>query len=184
VAANLLNPQRLVAFSTRSGETLPIAAPDSVIRARWIDERTLVAAIKDSLWRLSLDAPPQQIADGGGRLALDPARRRCAYVDYTGALHVFEPATNTTRIIARGLTQHSVAGWLAEPDAIVVRWTGVPIRLDRFDPVTGERTAFREIVPPRLGLKGIDNFVMHADGARFAYSFGHELGVLALATTR
>jgi len=183
VAANLANPQRLVVYSTRSGETLPIAAPDAVIRARWLDERTLVAAIKDSLWRLSLDAPPQKIADGGGRLALDPARKRCAYVDYAGALHVFEVATRTTRIIARGLTQHSVAGWLAVPDAIVVRWTGVPIRLDRFDPITGERTPFREIVPPRLGLKGIDNFVMHADGARFAYSFGHELGTLALATT-
>lgn len=183
VAANIGRPERLVAYSTRSGETFPIAAPDSVIRARWLDERTLLAAIKSSLWRLSLDAAPVKLADTGGRLALDPARRRCAYVDYVGALHVYEPATNTTRIIARGLTQHSVAGWLATPDAIVVRWTGVPIRLDQFDPVTGERTPFREIAPPRLGLKAIDNFVMHADGARFAYSFGHELGVLALATT-
>ena len=180
VAVNLAHPQALVAYSTRSGESVPIAAPDFILRARWLDERTLVAAIKDSLWRLSLDAPPQRIAEGGGRLALDPARRRCAYVDYAGALHVFEPASNTTRIIARGLTQHSVAGWLAEPDAILLRWTGVPIRLDRVDPTTGERTPFREIQPPRVGLKGIDNFVMHSDGVRFAYSFGHELGTLAL----
>jgi hypothetical protein len=181
VAVNLPG-QRLVVYSTRSGETLPMAAPDFILRARWIDERTLVAAIHDSLWRLSLDAPPVRIADGGGRIALDPERRRCAYVDYAGALHVFDIATSTTRIIARGLTQHSVGGWLADPDAILVRWTGVPIRLDRYDPITGEHTPFREIQPPRLGLKAIDNFVMHKGGERFAYSFGHELGVLALVS--
>lgn len=182
VAVNQLEPQRLVAYSTRSAETLPIAAPDFILRARWIDERTLVAAIHDSLWRLSLDGPAVKIADGGGRIALDPERKRCAYVDDSGRLHVLDLSSNATRIIAQGLTQHSVGGWLAERDAIVVRWTGVPIRLELFDPLTGARTPFRVIEPPRLGLKAIDNFVMHAGGAHFAYSFGQEIGTLALVT--
>jgi hypothetical protein len=71
-----------------------------------------------------------------------------------------------------------VCGWLAEPDAIVVRSMTTPIVLDRVDPTSGARTLHREIQPPPIGRKAVDTFVVHADGARYAYCYGHELSQL------
>ena len=69
------------------------------------------------------------------------------------------------------------------PDvSIVVRSTTTPLVLERVDPTTGARTPHRTIQPPPLGLKAVDQFVLHADGERFAYSYGQELSQLFLMT--
>jgi hypothetical protein len=60
----------------------------------------------------------------------------------------------------------------------VVRTTTTPIVLTRIDPVTGARSPHGQIQPPRLGLKAVDNFVLHADGVRHAYCYGQELSQL------
>jgi hypothetical protein len=56
--------------------------------------------------------------------------------------------------------------------------------LERIDPASGARAPHRTIEPPRLGLKAVDQFVLHADGERFAYSYGQELSQLFLMTPR
>ena len=71
-----------------------------------------------------------------------------------------------------------MCGWLASPDAIVVRTLTTPIVLDRVDPATGARTRHLEVKPPPMGLKAVDTFVLHADGTRYAYSYGQELSQL------
>ena len=182
VAANVREATRLVVYSTSSGEAPVIKAPGFVTRARWLDERSLIAAWKDRLWRLSLDHDPVALTGTGGAFALDPARRRCAYLDNTATLHLLDLATGTTRPLAANLTRVEVCGWLAEPDAVVVRSTTTPIVVDRIDPVTGARTRHAEIQPPPMGLKAVDSFVLHADGKRYAYSYGHELSQLLLMT--
>jgi len=77
-----------------------------------------------------------------------------------------------------------VCGWLAEPDAIIVRTTTTPIVLDRIDPASGARTHHRDIQPPLLGLKAVDNLVLHADGERYAYCYGQELSELVVMSAQ
>jgi hypothetical protein len=78
------------------------------------------------------------------------------------------------------LVRSELCGWLTEPDAIAIRSTTTPIAIDRIDATTGARTRHREIHPPRLGLKAVDSFVLHAGGDRWAYSYGEELSQLAV----
>ncbi len=178
IAANVDERDRLVVYSTASGDAPSMAAPGYVVVARWLDERALLALCKGRLWRLGLEATPVAVTDTAGPFALDPARGRCAYIDPTHALRVLELATGAVRTLATGLTSTEVCGWLAAPDAIVVRSTTLPLRLDRVDPVSGVRTRHLEIQPPRMGLKAVDTFVLHPDGQRYAYSYGQELSQL------
>ena len=80
------------------------------------------------------------------------------------------------------IDREEVCGWLAEPDAIVIRSTTTPLVLDRVDVATGERSRHLAVQPPLLGLKAVDTFVLHADGKRFAYSYGQELSQLVVLT--
>ena len=75
-----------------------------------------------------------------------------------------------------------VCGWLAAPDAIVVRTTTTPMQLERIDPVTGARSPHMTIQPPLTGLKAVDTLVLHPDGVRYAYSYGQEISQLFLMT--
>jgi eukaryotic-like serine/threonine-protein kinase len=182
IAANVDRPGALVVYATGSGEAPTIAAPGYVILARWIDEASLIALSKRRLWRLAFGATPTALADAAaGPFALDPARRRCAYLDPDRALRVLDLATGASSVVIDALpATEEVCGWLASPDALVVRSTTTPIILDRIDPASGTRTRHREIQPPPLGLKAVDTFVLHAGGERFAYSHGQELSQLFL----
>jgi eukaryotic-like serine/threonine-protein kinase len=178
VAANVREANRLVVYSTRSGDAQAIPTPGLVGHARWLDERTLIGKHGERLWRLAIDAAPIELARTSGRIALDPARRRCAYIDRASTLRVLDVTTGAARELSGDYARTEVCGWLAEPDAIVVRSMTTPIVLDRIDPTSGVRTRHREIQPPLVGLKAVDTFLVHADGARYAYSYGHELSQL------
>ncbi|MCW5806003.1 MAG: hypothetical protein KIT31_26800, partial [Deltaproteobacteria bacterium] len=187
IAANVREATRLVVYSTSSSDAPSMQAPGFVTFARWIDERSLVALFEDRLWRLSLDGPPVALTDTGGELALDPARRRCAYVDRTGArraLRVLDLASGAVRVIAEDLGDAEVCGWLAEPDAIAVRSATTPIVVERVDPATGARAPHATIRPPVTGLRAVDTFILHAGGVRHAYSYGEELSQLFVMPVR
>ncbi len=182
IVANVREDTRLVVYSTQTGEAPSIRAPGFVTVARWIDEDSLVALQGGRLWRLSPAHEPVPLADSGGSLALDPDRRRCAYVDLAGALRVLDLAGGPPRVVPGTFTRTEACGWLVATDAIVVRSTTLPLVLERVDPVSGARSHHAEIQPPRLGLKAVDSFVLHADGVRHAYSYGQELSKLFLMT--
>lgn len=180
IAANVREADRLVVYATETGDAPSIAAPGFITVARWIDERSLVGLQGGKLWRLGLDHAPRPLAPTGGKLALDPARRRCAYIDGERVLRVLDLASGEIRALPGVHARAEVCGWLAAPDAIVVRSTTTPIVLTRIDPQTGARAPHAEIQPPRLGLKAVDNFVLHADGVRHAFCYGQELSQLHL----
>ena len=183
VAANIDAKDHLVVYATGSGDAPAIPTPGFVTFARWLDERALIARFQQRLWRLEIGASPRPLAGTADSFALDPARSRCAFVDPAGTLHVLDVASGQLRELARGFTRTEVCGWLAAPDAIVVRSTTTPIVLDRIDPATGARTRHAEIQPPKLGLKAVDSFVVSADGTRYAYSYGVELSQLFLTSS-
>ena len=182
IAANTNASDHLVVYSTKSGEAPTIATPGFVFAGRWLDERVLIGVFDRKLWRLAADAKPVEIAETLGSFALDPARARCAFIDRAHALHILELATGARRTVPIQLGREEVCGWIAEPDAIVIRSTTTPLVLDRVDPTTGARTRHLEVQPPLLGLKAVDTFVLHADGKRFAYSYGQELSQLVVLT--
>jgi hypothetical protein len=182
IAANVDVADHLVVYSTRTGESPAIATPGLVTAARWIDERTLIALFDHALWRLAIGAPPIQIAASARAFVLDPARTRCAYVDRAHALHVIDLVGGASRKVPLVLSHEEPCGWLAEPDAIVVRSTTTPLVLDRIDAATGARAHHRDVQPPLVGLKAVDTFVLHADGVRAAYSYGQELSQLVVLT--
>ena len=191
--AALLGDQ-LVVYSTATGDHPTLATPGPVTAARWIDETSLVAIARSPdntrLWRLALDAPPKPFDLAmprdrtthtyGERLAIDPARGRCAIV-IDGQVRVVDLATGTARTLG-GVAPGVVCGWLAEPDAIVLRSPTIPIELVRMDPATGATAPHLTIQPPTIGLKGIDSVVIHPDGVRYAYSYGQELSHLYVMT--
>jgi len=173
-------PDQLVACATASAERRPIAAPGFAGAARWVDETSLVARVNSALWRLALDAAPVRIADDAGLPVLAPDRKRCAFVGRDGRLHALELASGERRVVAGDFAGHVACGWLASPDAIVLRTTTTPIRLVRVDPANGTLTPHRVIAPPPLGLKAVDSLVLTGDGTRYAYSYGQELSQLYL----
>src|SRR5262249_27453955 len=101
-----------------------------------------------------------------------------------GVLRVLDPATAASHPVPGAFPDVEVVGWLATPDAIVVRSTTTPIVLDRVDPATGARTRHRVVEPPRVGLKAVDRFVLHPDGERYAYDYGEELSQLLVMNLR
>jgi hypothetical protein len=177
----------LVAYDTRSAARAPIAMPAAIAAARWLDDTALVAAgsgARAQMWRLSTAAPPAALTTAGdaGHPAVDPARRRCAFVDPRGRLRVLELAHGTDRTLP-GAFDHLVAcGWLGDRDSIVLRTATTPVRLVRVDPTTGATAPYLEITPPPVGLKAVDAVVVPADGSVYAYSVGHELSQLFLMT--
>ncbi|HET9988254.1 MAG TPA: hypothetical protein VFQ65_07035, partial [Kofleriaceae bacterium] len=62
------------------------------------------------------------------------------------------------------------------------RTTTTPMQLERVDPTSGARTPHLTIQPPLTGLKAVDSLVLHADGARYAYSYGQEISQLFMMT--
>ncbi|MEO8699518.1 MAG: serine/threonine-protein kinase [Kofleriaceae bacterium] len=172
---------KVVVYSTASGDAPVIAAPPATYAGRWLDEHSLIGVSNHQLWRLAAGAEPIAIAVPSplvGMFALDPARRRLAFVAADSALRILDVATGTLRALPGTFAHTEVCGWLADPDAIAVRSTTTPILIDRIDPSTGTRTRHAEIRPPAIGMKAVDAFVLHADGVRHAYSYGQELSQL------
>ena len=187
VAASLIEggSPRLVLYATDSGERPTVPAPGFVAAARAIDDTTLIARSKDQLWRLALDRAPFALTGAGvtatGELALDPARRRCAFIDPAGRVLVLELATGATTTLPGTFVRHAVCGWLAS-GAIVLRTPTTPIQLAALDPATGAHRPLFTVEPPAVGLKAVDAFVIHPDGVHYAYSYGQELSQLHVMT--
>ena len=72
--------------------------------------------------------------------------------------------------------------WIMEQKAVLVAAIGTPpTRIDRIDLETGERTPFREIMPPDTsGVFGLRGFRFMPDGKTFGYTFGVQLDELYL----
>jgi hypothetical protein len=114
-------------------------------------------------------------------MALDPARRRCAFVDPRGSLHVLGLATGARATLPGDFRRQVACGWL-DRDAILLRSSTTPLQLTAVDPTTGAATAYLTLQPPRLGLKSVDSLVIRGDGSLYAYSYGYELSQLFLTT--
>ena len=174
--------ERLVVYSTTSGEYPTVTTPGHVVACRWIDEAMLVAVAGGKLWRLAVGAAPVALAEKArAPIAIDPARKRCAFA-VNGELTVIDLATGASRVVPVAAGTRVACGWVAEPDAIVLQTPTIPIELTRVDPVTGATTPHAVIQPPPIGVKAIDSVVVHADGKRIAYSYGQELSNLYLLT--
>jgi hypothetical protein len=72
-------------------------------------------------------------------------------------------------------------GWLAR-DAIALRSSTTPLQLTTVDAATGASSPTSRSVPPPLGLKSVDSFVLRPDGSLYAYSYGYQLSRLFLTT--
>ncbi|MBK7369584.1 MAG: hypothetical protein IPJ04_17335 [Candidatus Eisenbacteria bacterium] len=72
--------------------------------------------------------------------------------------------------------------WTMETKAVLVATIGPPpTRIDRIDLETGDRTPFREVMPPDTsGVFGMRGFRFLPDGKTFGYTFGVQLDELYL----
>jgi hypothetical protein len=136
------------------------------------------------MWKLSTAAPPVALTTAGdaGAPAVDPARRRCAFVDPRGQLRLLELDGGTARTLPGAFDRLVACGWLADRDSILVRTATTPVRLLRVDPISGATALYLAIAPPPVGLKAVDAVVVPADGSVYAYSVGNELSQLFLMT--
>ena len=182
VAANINEADHLVVYSTTSADSPKIKTPGFVTYARWLDETSLIALSNKELWKIGIGAEPVRIVTNADRFAVDVARTRIAFLDPSGVLKIYSFATKAVTTIATFGRSFEISGWLAEPDAIVVRTTTTPMKLERVDPQTGARTPHMIVQPPVTGLKGVDTFILHPDGVKYAYSYGQEVSQLFVMT--
>ncbi|MFT3693857.1 MAG: hypothetical protein QM831_12000 [Kofleriaceae bacterium] len=152
-----------------------IATPGHVTFGRWISDDEMLVIVGDRLYRVGPHHDPKLLADAHGPFVLDPGRTRCAF-RWKDQLLVMELATAVITSVGT-LTFEEVCGWMAEPDAIILRTTRFPIEIKGTD-MHGVRMNAWPVPVQRLGHSGFTGFFV--EGARTAYSYTEQLGRLAV----
>ena len=75
-------------------------------------------------------------------------------------------------------------GWLADPDAVLVRTSSLPLLVSQIDVADGRLRPRQQLAPPAVGLRAVDAVVFDERGERYAYSYGEEQSQLYLASWR
>ena len=107
--------------------------------------------------------------DGARVAALDPDRKLTIYAIEEDAAVAVPNALPDERPIA----------WSSDGSALYVHTPGVPARVSRLDLATGERTLWRELMPPDpTGISSISPVVIAPDADSYAYTYGRFLSTL------
>jgi eukaryotic-like serine/threonine-protein kinase len=165
---------------------IPLPAIGAIRWAKWGAGGAIVlcagADETSRLWRVEPD---------GRLLALSEARRfgpgavaadgRTIVVSVDDRLLVFSDDPVPRELPAR-LDAEVVCGLAAHDEAVFVRTRTAPIRVRRIALADGSSRPVLTVTPPALGRRGIDSFVISADGEAYVYSYGQELSRLYTAS--
>ena len=85
---------------------------------------------------------------------------------------------------AKGLTAEDYPfAWTSDARAVVVALPTVPARIERVDPLTGERAAIKELMPSdRAGVNNVVPSQWIDDGRGYLYTYSRELTRLFVAS--
>ncbi|MBN1206301.1 MAG: protein kinase [Myxococcaceae bacterium] len=182
-------PSRVLIHSTSTGEQqeLSLGPIHEVLGVRWSgdDQLVLVGAVRERpprLWRVARKAgAPTPLTDEGlfGHCQVSPDGKHVAFIAADGrCLLLPVDAPGAVQVIPGSYRDEQVCGFRVGGSELFVRSLALPIRIRRVALSTGHSVPHAEILPPALGLKGVDSFVLSATGEAYAYSYGQELNRL------
>ncbi len=182
-------PARILIHSTATGaqEELYLCSIYDVQEARWCGDEHLVfvGAVRERpprLWHMARSAgTPTPLTDEGlfGHFQVSPDGKRVALIAADGRCLLLPVDTpGVVHVLPGSYRDEQVCGFRAGGSELFVRSLSLPIRIRRVDLSTGRSVPHAEILPPALGLKGVDSLVLSASGEAYAYSYGQELNRL------
>jgi len=156
--------------------------------ARWCaDDGVVVSATMGDrprrLWRVDRAhrrATPLTAEGIDEPFVVSPGGRRLALIA-NDQLHIANISGESPQILD-GFAGETVCGWASDRE-VYVRTKPVPIRVRKIDLETTDSTPVIEVMPPRLGLRGVSAFAISERGDAYAYSFGQELSRLYSMST-
>jgi serine/threonine protein kinase/WD40 repeat protein len=107
--------------------------------------------------------------DGSGIAALDPDRK----------LTIYSVENDSAIVVPGAVPDECPLGWTSDGSALYVHTPGVPAQVSRLDLATGQRTLWRELIPPDpTGIARISPVLLTPDASSYAYSFGRFMSTL------
>jgi hypothetical protein len=178
-------PCRAIVYATATGEKqqVPLGPIHEVLGAQWGNEGRLifVGSARERPPRVWLmergaDAPRPLTPEGlFGQCTTSPDGRHVAFITGDGRCLVLPvDAPDAVQVVPGSYRDEHVCRFHANGAELFVRSVAVPIRVRRVEIATGRSTPHAEVIPPALGRKGVDAFVMSATGDAYAYSYGQE----------
>jgi hypothetical protein len=173
----------LLAYATASGQRWRVRCPGPIRAAAWLDDVAAIVVAGAQLCRVSA-AGAAPLADRVvAPLVAAPDRRRIAFVDEEGRLTLVNLTTGQRHVVA-AVGARVPCGWLADPDAVLVRTSSLPLLVSQIDVADGRLRPRQQLAPPAVGLRAVDAVVFDERGERYAYSYGEEQSQLYLASWR
>ena len=115
--------------------------------------------------------------------AVSPDGTRVAAHDPDHRLAIYRIEDGTATIVPSVLPEERPLGWTADGASVYVLTPGIPSRVSRVSIATGERTPWREVMPPDpTGVVRISPVLVAADGEAYAYTYGRFLSTLYVVT--
>jgi hypothetical protein len=181
---------RLVSTTTQAAPRAAVGPIAVVLAGRWLDEDRLVvvggaSGAPPQLWLVTTDgAAPRPLTEPGlaGAVAVERASGRVAFVGPDGGLQVLAPEGGVAQRVAGAFPGYTAVAWTPSGEAVVLRAPGAPVELVGVRPADGSVTPFARLVPPAVGLRGVDAVVLDGALARYALSYGQELSHMFLIT--
>lgn len=182
-------PSRVLIHSTSTAEQeeVSLGPVHEVMGARWCGDGHLIlaGAVRESpprLWRVARKtATPTPLTDEGlfGPFHVSPDGKHVALIASDGrCLLLPVDSPDSVRVLPGSYRDEQVCGFREGGAELFVRSLSLPIRIRRVDLATGKSVPHAELLPPALGLKGVDSVVLSASGEAYAYSYGQELNRL------
>jgi len=115
--------------------------------------------------------------------AVSPDGTRVAAHDPDHRLTIYRIEDGAATIVPSVVAEERPLGWTADGAAVYVLTPGIPSRVSRVSIATGERTPWRDVMPPDpTGVVRISPVLVAPDGEAYAYTYGRFLSTLYVVT--
>ena len=196
LAIRLTGPVGFRIFPTGAGDAREVATPAfaALSWATWLpDARHIIVSGNEPGRRTRL-----YVLDASGKMIKAVGPEGTTYQANAVSPDGSRPSQRTTlniawrsielrmerrRIVPLVLPEDVSLGWTADGAAVYVLTPGIPSRVSRVNIATGERTPWREVMPPDpTGVVRISPVLVAPNGEAYAYTYGRFLSTLLVVT--
>jgi serine/threonine protein kinase len=110
---------------------------------------------------------------------ISPEGSKVAALDPDRKLTIYSLDDESAVVVPGALPDERLLAWSSDAAALYVHTPGVPARVSRLDLSTGERTLWKELIPPDpTGIARISPVLITPDANSYAYTYGRFLSTL------
>jgi len=195
LAIRLIGPVGFRIFPTGAGDAREVATPAfaALSWATWLPDAGHIIVSANEPGRKSR----LYVVDTSGKMvkavgpegtsyqanAVSPDGTRVAAHDPDHRLTIYRIEDGAATIVPSVVAEERPLGWTADGAAVYVLTPGIPSRVSRVSIATGERTPWRDVMPPDpTGVVRISPVLVAPDGEAYAYTYGRFLSTLYVVT--